>query len=81
MSAPWLSRGNEGLSRWGWGPSWTILCESKESLPSLGNSDTPLGNLKELFSIDTKEVEGLHDGNAPDDSTAQQPASNATDLL
>jgi hypothetical protein len=81
MSAPWLSRGNEGLSCWGWGPSWMILCKSKESLPSLGNSDTPLGNLKELFSIDTKEVEGLHDGNAPDDSTAQQPASNAADLL
>jgi hypothetical protein len=81
MSALQLSRGNERLSCWGWGPSQMILCKGKESSPLLGNSNTPLGDLEELFSIDTKVVEGLHDGNAPNDSTAQQPASNAADLL
>ena len=32
------------------------------------DGDTTLGDLEEIFGIDPKEVEGLHDGNSPDDS-------------
>jgi hypothetical protein len=73
--------GNKVFSCWRWGASWMILCESKESSSSFGGSDTSLGDLENLSSIDTKEVEGLCKGNAPNDSAAQQPASNAVDLL
>ena len=58
-----------------------VLHESKEELSSvLGNNDA-LSDLDELSGIDTKEVEGLHDGNAPNHSAAQQPMSNAADVL
>ena len=58
-----------------------ILCESKESLSSLGGSDTSLDDFEDLSSTDIKEVDGLREGNACDDSAVQQPTGNAVDLL
>jgi hypothetical protein len=76
-----LSRGNRGLACWGWGPSWTVLDGSKESSSSVDDNNTTLSNLDKLSSSGTKEVEGLHNGNAPDNCTAQHPASHASDFL
>ena len=57
---------------WHWGCSQRILCKSEESsqecLSLSSDGDTTLGDLEEIFGIDPKEVEGLHDGNSPDDS-------------
>jgi hypothetical protein len=72
MSTLQLSVGDNGVSCWGWGPSRTVLHESKESSSVLGNNNA-LSDLEELSGIDTKEVEGLHNGNAPNHSAAQQP--------
>jgi hypothetical protein len=80
MSTLWLSVGDNGVSCLGWGPSWTVLHKSKESSSVLGN-DNALNNLEELSCIDTKEVEGFHDGNAPNHSATQQPTTNAADVL
>ena len=84
MSTPMLSAGKAGdqvFSCWGWGPSWTILCKSKESSSSLGGSDTSLDDFEDLSSTDIKEVDSLREGNACDDSAVQQPTGNAVDLL
>ena len=84
MLTPMLSAGEAGdqvFSCWGWGPSQTILCESEESLSSLGGSDTSLDDFEDLSSTDIKEVDGLREGNACDDSAVQQPTGNAVDLL
>ena len=80
----WLSADDPSdqiISCWGWSASRTILLESKELLSSHCGSDTSLGNLEDLSSTDTKEVEGLHKGSSLNDSAAQQPAKNAVDLL
>jgi hypothetical protein len=69
-----LSRGNRG-------PSWTVLDGSEESSSSVDDNNPTLSDLDELSSSGMKEVEGLHNGNAPDNHTAQHPASHAANLL
>ena len=84
ISMLWLSADDPSdqiISCWGWSASWTILLESEESSSSHCGSNTSLGNLEDLSSTDTKEVEGLHKGSSPNDSAAQQPVNNAVDLL
>ena len=78
------SQDESSSNSWRWGRSQRILCESEESSQCLSLSsdgNTTLSDLEEVFGIDPKEVEGLHDGNSPDDSATQQPASNAADFL
>jgi hypothetical protein len=74
MSTLQLSRGNRG-------PSRTVLDGSKESSSLVDDNNTTSSDLDKLSSSGTKEVEGLHDGNAPDDRAAQHPTSHAADLL
>ena len=80
MLTPRLSGGDNDISCLGWGPSQIVLHKSEESSSVLDNNDA-LSDLNKLSGIDTKEVEGLHDGKAPDHSATQQPASNAADIL
>jgi hypothetical protein len=82
MMPPPPPGGNEGVSCWGWGPSQTVLHKSEESTSTsvLGNDDA-LSVLEELSIIDTKEVEGLDGGNAPNHNATQQPARYAADIL
>ena len=80
MLTPRPSGGDNDISCLGWGPSRIVLHESEESSSVLDKNDA-LSDLDELSSIYTKEVEGLHDGKAPDHSATQQPASNAADVL
>jgi hypothetical protein len=81
MLALQLSRGNRGPSHWGWGLSQTVLDRSEELSSSVDDNNTTLSDLDEFSSSGTKEVEGLHDWNAPDDHAAQHPTSHAADLL
>jgi hypothetical protein len=74
MSTLQLYRGNRG-------PSWTVLDRSEELSSSVDNNNPTLSDLNELSSSGMKEVEHLHNGNAPDNCAAQHPASHAANLL
>jgi len=63
-----------------WGPSWKILYKSEESSSSSGSSNT-LSDVEDLHGTDTRELEGICHGNAPDDTTTQQHMGNVTKLL
>ncbi len=63
-----------------WGPSRKILYESEESSSSSGSSDT-LSDVEDLRGTDTRELEGIRHGNAPDDTTTQHHMGNVTELL
>ena len=62
-----------------WVPSRTVLYESEESTSSCDSNTA--GHPKELQSADTWELEGLRQGNPPDDAAPQQPMDNALELL
>ena len=62
-----------------WAPSRTVLYESEESTSSC-NSDTA-SHPKELQGADTWELEGLRQGNPPDDAAPQRPMDSALELL
>ena len=62
-----------------WAPSRTVLYKSEESASSC-NSDTA-SHPKELQGTDTWELEGLRQGNPPDNAAPQQPMNSALELL
>ena len=64
-----------------WGPSWTVLFESKESKHESSNGDSTQSNLEDLHSTVTRELEDHHNGDAPNNAAARLPTASAADLL
>ena len=61
-----------------WGPSQRLLCKSKESSST---DNTIQSDPEDLDSASARELEGLHHGNTPDDTAAQQPMDSTVDLI
>ena len=64
-----------------WGPSWTILYESKELSSSCCSDSDTLRNLEDLQGTQTRELDSLCHGNAPDNAATQQPMDSTLELL
>ena len=62
-----------------WAPSQTVLYKSKESNSSCNSNTT--SHPKELQGADTWELEGLRQGNPPEDAAPQWPMDSALELL